>query len=66
MRLLLPTLLLLVTGCAGVTPAQNDAICAGTRAARADLAATLAKTPDDAAVIDGARLIKLIDAGCGK
>jgi len=43
----------------------NDAICDGTRAARADLAAALAVSPDDRAVVSGARLIRQMDAGCG-
>ena len=50
--------------CAPVTPAPSSAICSGTRAARADHAAALAISPDDAAVKTGARLVALIDAGC--
>lgn len=52
------------TSCAPVTPTSGEAICGGTRAARADHAAALAASPDDRAVITGARLIGLIDAGC--
>jgi hypothetical protein len=41
-------------------------LCSASRAARADLASTLAVSPDDAAVVAGAKLIDLIDAGCAK
>ena len=54
------------TGCVPVTPISPDAICSGSRAARADHAAALAASPDDTAVITGARLVALIDAGCSK
>jgi len=47
-----------------VTPASNEALCDGTRQARADHAAALAASPDDNAVETGARLIAQIDAGC--
>ena len=50
--------------CAPATQSSGEAICDGTRAARADLAATLAVSQDDAAVKTGARLIVLIDKGC--
>ena len=53
-----------VTGCVTVTPASNEAMCDGTRAARADLAQALAASPDDSAVVAGAMLIAKIDAGC--
>jgi hypothetical protein len=53
-----------VTGCVSAIPTSGEALCGGTRAARADLASALAVSPDDAAVISGARLIELIDAGC--
>jgi len=49
-----------------VTPTSGDAICAGSRDARADLAEVLAVSPDDDAVRAGARLIVLVDAGCAK
>ena len=60
------TLMLSGSGCVSVTPTSGDAICAGTRDARADHAAALADTQDERALMTGARLIKLIDAGCGK
>lgn len=70
MRLLLLTLLpTLVSGCVPEIPVRDDPpnpLCVGTRAARADLASTLAVSTDDAAVISGARLIDIIDAGCAQ
>ena len=53
-----------VTACVSAAPTSGDAICDGTRTARAAHAAALAVSPDDAAVVTGARLIGLIDAGC--
>lgn len=68
MRLLCMTLLTLpVSGCVSETPAPVDpspVICVGTRAARADLAAALADTQDARALMAGAALIDLLDAGC--
>jgi len=58
--------MILATSCAPVTPTSGDAICAGSRDARADLAEVLAVSPDDDAVRAGARLIVLVDAGCAK
>ena len=55
---------LCVSGCVSATPTSLDAVCSGTRAARASHAAALADSPDDRAVVTGARLIGLIDAGC--
>ena len=64
--LILLTILLFCVSCSGiVTPAPNDALCDATREARADLAKVLAVSADDAAVVSGARLIRVIDAGCG-
>ncbi|MBL8561416.1 MAG: hypothetical protein JNN06_03965 [Gemmobacter sp.] len=48
------------------TPTSGDAICTGTRAARADHAAALADTQDERVLMTGARLVALIDAGCAK
>jgi hypothetical protein len=45
--------------------ASEAAICDGTAAARTAHAAALAQGGDDAAVVTGAALIRLIDAGCG-
>lgn len=76
MRALCLILLLpLVSGCVSAIPEPADLpnpLCAGTRAARADLAATLGETPDavivtqwgERVVRSGARLIDQIDAGC--
>jgi hypothetical protein len=58
--------LFFAASCATVSPKPDDAICTGSRGARADHAAALAVSPDDRAVVTGARLIKLIDAGCAK
>ena len=56
-------LTMLAAGCVSVSPA---AVCDGTAQARTDHAAALAVSPDDRAVVTGARLIALIDAGCGE
>jgi hypothetical protein len=58
--------LFFVTACVSATPRSGDAICDGTRAARADLAQALAETQDERALMTGARLIGLLDAGCAK
>jgi len=44
--------------------ASHEALCEGTRAARADHAAALADTPDNAVALTGADLVSLIDAAC--
>ena len=54
------------TACVNATPTSGDAICNGTRAARADHAAALADTQDERVLMTGARLIGLLDAGCAK
>lgn len=65
MRRTLATILLcFATGCASVAPSPA-AICDGTAQARTDHAAALADSADDRAVVTGARLIRLLDAGCG-
>lgn len=58
-------LMMLAGACTPATRTSGDAICDGTRTARADLAQALAASADDQAVVAGARLIELIDAGCG-
>lgn len=61
---ILATILLLPAGsCMNV--ASQPAICDGTAAARTAHAAALAQDGGDASVVTGARLIRLIDAGCG-
>lgn len=67
-----------VSGCAPETPRPSepapDPVCPGSRAARADLAATLADTPDavivtpwgERVVRSGARLIDIVDARCAE
>ena len=64
MRLWVMIPLLCANGCVNATPTSGDAICGGTRAARADHAAALADTQDERVLMTGARLIGLIDAGC--
>jgi hypothetical protein len=56
--------LFFVIGCA--TAPSDRAICDGTRAAISAHATALANEASDAAVITGAQLISLIDAGCRK
>lgn len=67
-RMLCMTLLLLpVSACVSETPAPDDpppALCIGSRAARANLAAALADTQDDRVLMAGAALIDVLDAGC--
>lgn len=60
----LPLVTLLVSGCETVSQASDEAICGGTRALRAEHAAALARTSDDAVALTGAGLIEAIDAGC--
>jgi len=43
---------------------STDAICAGTEAARTEHAAALAHDGGTKSIVTGARLIRLIDAGC--
>lgn len=62
--ILATTLLWLATGCVRETPASGDAMCEGTRRARADLAAALVLDGGDGSVVAGDRLITLIDAAC--
>ena len=52
-----------VLGC--VNAPSDSALCDGTESARAAHAEALASEASDAAVITGARLIALLDAGCG-
>ncbi len=57
------TLACCVTGCA--SGVSEPAICDGTATARTEHAAALAADGGDLSVVTGARLIKLMDAGCG-
>lgn len=52
-----------VTGC--VSAVSTDAVCAGTETARTEHAAALADDGGPLSLVTGARLIRLIDAGCG-
>lgn len=63
-RLMVMTLPFFVIGCANV--ANGPAICDGTTDARTDHAAALAQDGGDLSVVTGARLIRLLDAGCAK
>ena len=56
------TLPLLVGGC--MNAASPTAVCDGTEAARTAHAAALAKDGGDLSVVTGAKLIRLLDAGC--
>lgn len=53
-----------VSGCVSATPGSLEALCGATRAARADLAAALAVTPDENVLRAGAALTEKTDAGC--
>lgn len=55
-------LALSVSGCVSV--ANNAAVCDGTVAARREHAAALAADGGDRSVLTGAKLIRLMDAGC--
>lgn len=79
LRLLLATMLLLpVSGCGSEIPVRVDPpenpLCIGSLAARAELAAALADTPEavivtawgERVVLSGAALIDILDAGCAK
>ena len=57
------TLMLLGAGC--VSAVSERALCDGTAQARTEHAAALAADGGDLSVTTGARLIKLLDAGCG-
>jgi hypothetical protein len=45
--------------------ASGEAICGATDAARTEHAAALARDGGPLSLVTGARLIRLIDAGCG-
>lgn len=66
MRLVPLILMMLATGCVPAIRMSGDAICDGTRTARADHAAALADEASDRVVVTGARLIDLLDAGCAR
>ena len=57
-------LLFCATGCASAP--SNNALCDGTAQARTEHAAALASDGGDLSVTTGARLIKLMDAGCAQ
>jgi hypothetical protein len=47
-----------------VNGVSGDAVCAGTKEARTEHAAALADDGGSLSLVTGARLIRLIDAGC--
>lgn len=57
-------LTMLCATCASATLNNGNAICDGTRKARADHAAALAAEAGGGSVVTGATLIQLIDEGC--
>ena len=59
---LMIVLMMLNAGCVSV--ASNSAICDGTAAARTEHAAALAIDSGPRSLVTGARLIRLVDAGC--
>lgn len=59
-------MILLLPACSWKTVPSGEALCDGTAAARTDHAAALAEDGGDRSVVTGARLIRLIDAGCGQ
>ena len=64
-RLLLATILpFFVTGC--VSAVSERAICDGSARLRTDHAAALAQDGGPLSVVTGARLIRVLDAGCWK
>jgi hypothetical protein len=62
-KLALTSIVFALSGC--VNAPSDNALCDGTQSARAAHAEALASEASDAAVITGARLIALLDAGCG-
>lgn len=57
-------LTLLVSGCVTETPGSLDALCTGTREARAKHAAALVADGGPRSVVTGDRLIRQVDAAC--
>jgi hypothetical protein len=57
------TPLLLAAGC--MNGANPEAICAGTLEARTAHVKALVQDGGDRSVVTGARLVRLLDAGCG-
>ena len=53
-----------VAGCASGPQTSPEALCDGSRAARAEHAARLVDSDDAGLLLSGQRLIALIDAGC--
>ena len=60
--MLVTILPLLLSGCVSV--GSDAAVCDGTKAARREHAAALAADGGDRSVVTGAKLIRLMDAGC--
>ena len=66
MRPLLLMLPMLLSGCLNATPNSADAICQGTRQARADHAAALVRDGGPLSLVTGQVLIAKVDSGCAK
>ena len=66
-RILWATILLLpLGGCVSGTQTSGDALCAGTRQARAAHAAALVLDGGPASLVTGQALIARVDAGCAR
>lgn len=63
---LLTILLICATGCARGGGASDAALCDGLEAATREHAAALAEDGGDRSVVTGARLIRALDADCGR
>ena len=57
--------MLTLPGCGLQSVASGEAICGATDAARTEHAAALARDGGPLSLVTGARLIRLVDAGCG-
>jgi hypothetical protein len=67
------TLLFFVSACVSATPIKTEpapisgqAICDGTREARADVARDVVATTDDKLAVSAGTLVVLVDAGCAR
>lgn len=59
-------MILLLPAGSCLNAASGNAICDATEAARSEHAAALSADGGDMSVVSGARLIRMIDAGCSK
>jgi hypothetical protein len=56
--------MLMLPGCGLKSAVSGEALCAGTEQARTEHAAALASDGGPLSLVTGARLIRLVDAGC--